>query len=210
MTELSNLGKTLVALDEEKFIAMVHEQIARKENPMDIIQEINAGMVEVGSRFETGDCFISELVMSGEMFKQAMTYLSPLLGGDEQKTSRGIVVIGTVKDDIHDIGKNIVITLLQGAGYHLVDLGVDVPAESFVKAVKDNGAKVVGLSALLSFTYPRMKEVVEALKGAGLRDKVTVIIGGAPCNEEVRRLVGADYYANHAATGVKICREIYG
>jgi methylmalonyl-CoA mutase cobalamin-binding domain/chain len=210
MTDLSGLGKTLVALEEGKFIAILQEKIARKENPMEIIQEINAGMVEVGKRFESGDCFISELVMCGKMFKWTMTYLSPLLGSREEKASKGIVVIGTVKDDIHDIGKNIVVTLLQGAGYQVVDLGVDVPSENFVKAVRESGARIVGLSALLSFTYPRMTEVVEALKKAGLRDNVTVIIGGSPCNEEVRRLVGADYYANHAPTGVRICEEIYG
>jgi methylmalonyl-CoA mutase cobalamin-binding domain/chain len=115
-----------------------------------------------------------------------------------------------VKDDIHDIGKTIVIILLRGAGYEVVDLGVDVPADRFVKAVKETGAKVLGLSALLTLTYPRMKEVVRKLEEAGIRKDVKVVIGGAPCNEEVRKEVGADYYAKDAAQGVRICEGIYG
>lgn len=210
MSNLTELAETLVDLNEKEFIELVKRKIEAREDPMEIIQECNSGMAEIGRRFEASVCFISELIMSGEMFKKAMSYLEPLLGNVEQGPSKGIVVIGTVKDDIHDIGKNIVVTLLKGTGYEVVDLGVDVDAEEFVNAVKETEAKVLGLSALLNLTYPRMKEVVEALEEAGIRDKVTVIIGGAPCNEEVRQAVGADQYANDAGKGVRICQEVYG
>ena len=121
----------------------------------------------------------------------------------------GKVIIGTVKGDIHDIGKNIVVMFLKGSGFELIDLGVDVPAEVFVKTVKKEGAKVVGLSVLLNSMFTAMKDVVDKLAEAGLRDRVKVIIGGSPCNEDVRRFTGADYYAKDASEGARICKEIY-
>ncbi len=210
MSNLTELAQSLVDLKEEKFLELVEQRIDNKDNPLDMIQECNAGMVEVGMRFESGDYFISELIMSSEILKKAMVQLKPLLGDLQKGPSKGKVVIGTVKDDIHDIGKNIVVTLLKGVGYEVVDLGTDVAADKFVNAIKETGAKVLGLSALLNFTYPCMKEVIEALKEAGIRDQVTVIIGGAPCNEEVRRSVGADHFATDATKGVRICQEVYG
>jgi methylmalonyl-CoA mutase cobalamin-binding domain/chain len=128
----------------------------------------------------------------------------------ELGTSAGTVVIGTVKGDIHDIGKNLVVTLLKGSGFEVIDLGVDVPPDRFVDTVKESGASIVGLSALLNFTYPEMKTVVDAFENAGLRDRVKIIIGGAPCDERVRAFSGADYYAADAVSGVNLCKEIYG
>ncbi len=210
MSNLTELAQSLVDLNEDKFLELVEKRLNNEDDPIGIIQECNAGMVEVGMRFEKGDYFISELVMSSEILKKAMVQLKPFLGDLEKGPSKGKVVIGTVKDDIHDIGKNIVVTLLNGVGYEVMDLGIDVAAEKFVNAIKETGAKVLGLSALLNFTFPSMKEVVDALKEAGIRDQVTVIIGGAPCNEEVRRSVGADYFATDATKGVRICQEVYG
>lgn len=210
MSNLTELAQSLVDLKEEKFIELVKRKIDNKDDPMDIIEECNAGMVEVGMRFEKGDFFISELIMSSEILKKAMVQLKPLLGDLKKGPSKGKVVIGTVKNDIHDIGKNIVVALLKGVGYEVVDLGIDVAAEKFVNAINETGAKVLGLSALLNLTYPSMKDVVDALKAAGIRDQVTVIIGGAPCNEEVRLSVGADHFANDASKGLRICREVYG
>jgi len=208
--QMSELSQALVGLNEEKFISLIKEKIAKGKDPMEVIQECNIGMVEIGRLFEIGEYFISELVMSGEILRNGMAHIEPLLDKRERVPSKGTVVIGTVKDDIHDIGKNIVITLLKGAGYEVVDLGVDVRAEKFVEAVSENNAKVLGLSALLNTTFPRMKEVVEALEGAGVRDTVTVIIGGTMCTEEVRKEVGADHYANNASKGVRICKKVYG
>ena len=209
MNDLTELGKALLDLNEGKVHELVKRKLEAGEDPMAIIQECNAGMVEVGRRFETNEFFISELVMSGEILKGAMGYLVPHMGDREVVSSKGTVVIGTVKDDIHDIGKNIVINLLKGVGYDVMDLGVDVEAEKFVAAVKETGAKVVGLSALLNFTYPRMKEVVDAFESAGIREQVTVVIGGTLCNEEVRQAVGADHFATDASKGVRICDEVY-
>ncbi len=143
MSNLTELAQSLVDLKEEKFLELVEQRIDNKDNPMDMIKECNAGMVEVGMRFESGDYFISELIMSSEILKKAMVQLKPLLGDLQKGPSKGKVVIGTVKDDIHDIGKNIVVTLLKGVGYEVVDLGTDVAADKFVKAIKETGAKVL-------------------------------------------------------------------
>jgi methanogenic corrinoid protein MtbC1 len=128
--------------------------------------------------------------------------------GSGPATSAGKVVMGTVKGDIHDIGKNIVVTLLRGSGFEVVDLGVDVPALRFVEAVEKSGAKVLGLSALLNLTYPEMKSVVEMIAKAGLREQVKIIVGGAPVNEQVRQFAGADYWAPDAVAGLNICKQI--
>ena len=210
VNNLSELAKYLVELKEEEFLEAVKNRLDAGDGAVKIIEECNMAMVEVGMRFERNDYFISELIMSSEILKKAMVHLEPLMGEVDKGPSKGTVVIGTVKDDIHDIGKNIVATLLKGTGYEVVDLGVDVKTEDFVKTVKETKAKVLGLSALLNLTFPSMKAVVDALKEAGIRDQVTVIIGGAPCNEEVRQSVGADHYANDAAKGVSVCREVYG
>ena len=176
---------------------------------MEIVRSSNEGMVGVGERFSTGEYFISQLIFSAEILKAVMKRIEPLLPKGEVGKSAGKVVIGTVKGDIHDIGKNIVITLLRSSNFDVTDLGVDVPAEKFVIALKETGARILGLSALLNFTYPEMKHVVEEVAKAGLRDKVKIIIGGTPVNEQVRQFTGADYYAEDAVTGVALCRQIY-
>ena len=127
-----------------------------------------------------------------------------------QSHPRDTVVIGTVRGDVHDIGKNIVVTLMRGHGFEVVDLGVDVPAERFVQAVRDSNAGLLGLSALLNFTYPEMKRVVDALTKRVFAPSVKVIVGGTICDERVREYTGADYFANDAVTGIKIAREVYG
>lgn len=211
MSNLTELGRALVELDEDLVNKIVKQKIDAGESPLNIIKELNEGMGKIGSLFEANEYYLSELIMSGEILKGVMNELEPLLANVEKDTSSaGLVVIGTVKDDIHDIGKNIVVTLLKGTGFDVMDLGVDVPAETFVQTMKDTGSKVLGLSALLNFTFPAMKEVIDQLAAAGLRDQVKVIIGGAPCNEEVRQYTGADYLAKDAASGVSICKEILG
>lgn len=211
MSDLTELGKALLALKEETVNTLVNGKISAGDDPLAIIEECNQAMVEVGNLFSKNEYFISELVMSGEIFNGIMAKLEPLLGQKKQgASSRGKVVIGTVKDDIHDIGKNIVVTLLKGSGFEVIDLGVSVPSEVFVKTVKDQKVKVLGLSALLNSTFPEMKNVVDALVAAGLRGQVKVIIGGSPCNEQVRQYAGADYYAKDAGEGARICKEILG
>ncbi len=207
---MGELAQALGNLEEKKVYELIDKQISDGMNPLEIVQECNEGMTRVGELYSEQKYFISQLIYSAEILKQVMQKLDPLLAG--VKTAGGDggkVVIGTVKGDIHDIGKNIVITLLKGSGFEVLDLGVDVPPDKFVQAVKDSGAKVVGLSALLNFTYPVMKDVVDALIVAGLRDKVKVMVGGTPVNEQVREYAGADFYANDAVEGVRICKEIY-
>ncbi len=206
---MNELADALRDLDEKKVYALVDEKINQGVSALDIIDECNEGMVAVGELFSEKRYFLSELLFSTEILKTVMNRLAPLLEGTQKKDSIGNVVIGTVKGDIHDIGKNIVSTLLRGAGFEVVDLGVDVSAEKFIEAIKKTGAKVLGMSALLSTTYPEMKNVVNTINEAGLREHVKTIIGGAPVNEQVRQFTGADYYAEDAVTGIKLCREIY-
>jgi methylmalonyl-CoA mutase cobalamin-binding domain/chain len=206
---MEELVQALRDLNEKRVYELVEERIAQGEPAIEIVKACNKGMVAVGELFSTGEYFISQLIFSAEILKTVMKRLEPLLQGTEQGASAGKVIIGTVKGDIHDIGKNIVVTLLRGSGFDVVDLGVDVPSETFVNTLRETGAKVLGLSALLNFTYPEMKNVVEAVAQAGLRDTVKVIIGGTPCNEQVRQYTGADYYAEDAIAGVAICKEIY-
>jgi methanogenic corrinoid protein MtbC1 len=206
---MDELAQALRDLNEKKVYDLVEQKIKEGVPPMEIVRACNDGMVAVGELFSTGEYFISQLIFSAEILKAVMKRIEPLLPKGEAGKSAGKVVIGTVKGDIHDIGKNIVITLLRSSGFDVTDLGVDVPAERFVAAVKETGTRILGLSALLNFTYPEMKHVVEEVTRAGLRDKVKIIIGGTPVNEQVRQFAGADYYAEDAVTGVALCRQIY-
>ena len=207
---MDELAQALRDLNEKKVYELVEERINRGVAAVEIVKACNEGMIAVGEKFSTCEYFISQLIFSSEILKHVMKRLEPLLQGTVGGPSAGKVVIGTVKGDIHDIGKNLVVTLLRGAGFEVVDLGVDVPAERFIAALKETGAKILGLSALLNFTYTEMKHVVERVREAGLGDKVKIIIGGAPCNEQVRQFTGADYYAVDAVAGVSMCRQIYG
>jgi methylmalonyl-CoA mutase cobalamin-binding domain/chain len=206
---MDELAQAMRDLDEKKVAELIEAKIKAGVPAMEIVAICNEGMVAIGDLFSKGDYFISELLFSAEILKGVMRRLDPLLAGSGGGTSAGKVIIGTVKGDIHDIGKNIVITLLRGAGFEVIDLGVDVPAQRFVEAARDNDARILGLSALLNLTYPEMKNVVDEIAKAGLRDKVKVIVGGAPVNEQVRQFAGADYWAPDAVAGVNLCREIY-
>jgi methanogenic corrinoid protein MtbC1 len=210
MTELIELTEALVDLKKEDIIAMVEDHLQKNTPPLEIVRALNDGMIKVGERFAAGEYFISELIYSGHIMKDAMTRLDPLFQHSDVETSGEKVVIGTVKGDIHDIGKNIVVMLIRNAGFNVIDLGVDVPADRFVETLKETKAKVLALSCLLNLAFTEMKNVVEALDAAGIRSNVKVIIGGQPIDEKVREYVGADYYGSDAPAGVRICREIYG
>lgn len=207
---MKELTEALGDLEETKVYDLVDKYVAEGRPVLEIIDALNAGMVAVGERFSENVYFISQLMFSAEILKGVMEKLDPLLQGEPSRDSSKKIVLGTVKGDIHDIGKNIVATLMRGSGFDVIDLGVDVPAEKFIEAVKESGAKILGMSALLNFTYPEMKTVVDALDAAGLKGDVKTIIGGAPVGEQVRQFCGADYVADDAVHGVKICKEIYG
>ena len=206
---MNELAQALRDLQEQKVYSLVDEMIRNSVSPLKIVEECNQGMVAVGDLFADDKYFISQLIYSSHILKNVMEKLNPLLENSEKPESAGKVVVGTVKGDIHDIGKNIVVTLLRGAGFEVTDLGVDVPAEKFIEALRETQAKILGLSALLNFTFPEMKVVVDQVELAGLKDEVSVIIGGAPCNEQVREYSGANYYAKDAVEGVTICKRIY-
>jgi len=164
------------------------------------------GMEIVGQKYEANEYFLAELIMAGETMKEGMMVLEPHLKAGDVKTI-GKVAIGTVRGDLHDIGKNVVVTLLNAAGFEVIDLGVDVPAEKFVETVKDNTPNIVGMSALLTTTMVEMENVIKQLKKAGLRRKVKIIIGGAPITPQYAKKIGADAAARDAVEGVNICRS---
>ena len=209
MSKLTELAEALADLNKEHVNNLVETKLKAGVAPLEIINELNTGITEVGDRFAAGEYFLSELMYSSHIMKEIMTKLGPLSEIVEPAKSAGKVIIGTVKGDIHDIGKNIVVTLLRGAGFEVSDLGVDVPANAFVQKAKETGANILGLSALLNLTLHEMRNVVDAIVAAGIRNQVKIIIGGAPCNEQVREYTGADYFAPDAPSAVRICREIY-
>lgn len=199
------LKQALSDLEEEKALKLVQERLDAGDDPLVVIAACRDGMADVGKRYEAQEYYVSDLIMAGEVFKQAMSIIGKNFqagAGD----SKGAVVVGTVQGDIHDIGKDIVVSLLQAGNYNVIDLGVDVPPEKFVEAVKENGAKVVGLSGLLTVAFDAMKATVVALKAAGL-DDVKVMIGGGSLTEQVREQVGADALGGDAQAAVDLCNE---
>lgn len=195
------LSRKLSDLDEAAVLALVRQELAAGTSPRAILDACREGMIAVGKRYEAQEYFVSDLMMAGEIFKQA----SALLGSHLKVADgpgKGTVVVGTVKGDIHDIGKDLVVAMLRAAGYRVVDLGVDAPAEKFVSAVDESGAVVVGVSGLLTIGYDAMKATVAALRAAGR--PVRVMVGGGPVNETVREYVGADAYGADAQAAVAL------
>lgn len=203
---LSQIKKQLVDFDVEGIKVSVQRALDDSIPAVKVIDALWEGMKDVGDKYESGEFFFSELIMAGKTMKQAMGVLRPTLFSGNIE-SNGKVVVGTVKGDLHDIGKNLVATLLVAAGIGVVDLGVDVPKEKFVEAVEREGATVIGLSALLSTTIPYTKEIVDAIKDAGLRDKVKIIVGGAAATEELARGMGADAFGADAVIGVRMIKS---
>lgn len=204
---LAKLRDCIVNFDIEGIKDAAEEALRSGISAYEAIMEGMAkGMDIVGKKYEEGEYFLAELIMAGETMKEGMKVLEPHLKKGEL-TKLGKVVIGTVEGDLHDIGKNIVVTLLSASGFEVIDLGVDVPAEKFVEAVREHKPDILGMSALLTTTMVNMKKVVEALKEAGLRDSVKIIIGGAPITEEFAKEIGADAFAPDAVQGVEICKD---
>lgn len=171
-----------------------------------VIEGMAKGMEVVGQKYEDGEYFLAELIMAGETAKEGMTVLEPHLKAGDIK-SVGKIIIGTVRGDLHDIGKNVVVTLLKAANFDIIDLGVDVAAEQFVEAVKQNNPDIVAMSALLTTTMIEMENVVKNLKKAGLRKNLKIIIGGAPITPEYAKKIGADAAARDAVEGVRTCTD---
>ncbi len=204
------IKQAFVDFDSETVKRLVMEALSAGYTPNEIIEgALRPAMEVVGDKFEKGEYFLAELMMAGDLFKEVMDeILAPEIEKSREGSGLGTVVIGTVKGDLHDIGKNIVAIMLRVAGFEVIDLGVDVPPEKFVETVKRYNADIVGMSALLTTTMLEMKNVIDALRSEGLRDKVKVIIGGAAVNEEFAREIGADAYAENAVKAVEICKKL--
>ncbi len=190
-------------LEEEQVLELVNADLAAGVDPLAILNHCREGMALVGKRYEAGEYYVSDLIMAGEIFKEATAQVTARFGA-ESGEKRGKVVLGTVKGDIHDIGKDLVVSLLKAANYEVIDLGVDVPADLFVATVKESGAQVVGLSGLLTISFDAMKDTVAALDAAGLRPAVRVMIGGGPTTEQVREYTGADAHGSDAQAAVAL------
>ena len=197
------LAAAISDLEDERATELVQQRLGRGDDAAAILASCQDGMIQVGKRYEAGEYFISDLMMAGEIFKKATASLGPRIktGG----AGRGRIVIGTVKGDIHNIGKDIVVGLLKASGYEITDLGVDVPAQKFVQAVKETGARIVGLSGLLTIAFDSMKKTIDALGRAGLT--VKVMIGGGPVSATVQQYTGADAWGNNAQTAVSLANE---
>jgi methanogenic corrinoid protein MtbC1 len=200
------LALALADLEEETALNMVDSKLAAGEDATAIMDACRTGMVEVGKRYEAGEYFISDLMMAGEILKQVTGKITPYLKGDTTEP-KGKVVAGTVKGDIHDIGKDIVVAMLKSNNFDVTDLGVDVPPDKFVQALKDTGASVLSLSGLLTVAFDGMKETVQAVEAAGLRDKVKVMVGGGPVTDKVREYTGADAWGADAQAAVTLANQ---
>lgn len=203
------LTKHIADLKEPEALADLNKHLEAGGDPMALLNACQAGMVMVGQEYEKGNYYISDLMMAGEVFKQVCEILAPKLGSDTGEGA-GKVVMGTVEGDIHDIGKDLVVGMLRAANYDVIDLGVDVPVQNFIDALKDSGAKVLALSGLLTIAFDAMKKVVELADQEGLRDTVKIMIGGGPINEDVCKYTGADAWGADAQAAVKICNEWMG
>jgi methylmalonyl-CoA mutase cobalamin-binding domain/chain len=210
MENLTLLCEAVLSGDAKTAKSTTESALAAGVDPMKLVQEyMMPAMVEVGRRFECSEYFVPELLLAARAMKAALELVRPLLGaGGMQPVAR--VALGTVQGDLHDIGKNLVAAILEGGGYEVIDLGVNVTPEKFVAAVKERGANIVAMSALLTTTLPAMRITVEALRRAGVRELVKVLIGGAPVTQRYADEIGADGYSESAAGAVAAARNALG
>ncbi|MEE9398772.1 MAG: corrinoid protein [Dehalococcoidales bacterium] len=210
MFDLSLLSQVIDKADQEKAVRLTTEALSAGTSPQDIIVHgLQAGMAVVGEKFSSGEYFLPDMLISARAMEAALEVLRPLL----EKTgipTIGKVVLGTVAEDIHDIGKNMVATFLRGCGFEVFDLGVDVPDQRFVEEVMERKPDILGLSSLVTTTMPSIGNVIEALEEAGLRSSVRVIVGGAPVTQHFANHVGADAYADDGGQAIKVCKQLLG
>ncbi len=204
----TSISETLVAGKQDELVSQLNAALEQGVAPGDIMnQGLVAGMDAVGQRWKAGDMFLPEVIRSAKAMSAAMDVLRPKLIESNVKTM-GTFVIGTVLRDLHDIGKDLVAMMMEGAGFKVINLGIDLEPEVFVNAVKEHKPDVLGMSALLTTTMPQMGEVINALKEAGIRDQVKIMVGGAPVTEEFAQEIGADAYAANAAAAVDKVKEL--
>jgi trimethylamine corrinoid protein len=204
----SELATLIAELKEKEAADLVIQKLEQGDDPMEILTDAREGMKIVGERFSNGEYFIPDLIYSGEILKDIAKQIEPHIkqkGSDSKKL--GKIIIGTVVGDIHDIGKDLVVFMLDISGFEVYDLGVDVPVQTFVDKIKETGAMVIGLSGFLTLAFDAMKDTVTAIKDAGLRDSVKIMIGGGQIDDEVKRYTGADAYGKDAMAAVDLAKE---
>ena len=207
---LGKMAESLIAGKVDEVTDLSRQALDANVSPKDILEKgLLAGMEVVGKRFKANEMFIPEVLRCAKCMHGAMEILRPLLAETGVETA-GTFVIGTVKGDLHDIGKNLVGMMFEGAGFKVVDLGIDLEPAAFVEAIKEHNANLFGMSALLTTTMPKMGETINAIKEAGLRDQVKIMIGGAPVTGEFAKEIGADAYASNAASAVDTGKELLG
>ena len=205
-----DLVKTLADLKEKEALKIVEDRLTAGENPLKILDDARRAVEIVGKRFSNSEYFIPDLVYAGEILKAITEKVKPKIAKGAEVKRQGKVIVGTVAGDIHDIGKDIVVFMLDVNGFEVFDLGVNVPAEKFLDTIKKTGSKVVGLSGFLTLAFDSMKETVEAIKKAGLRDKVKIMIGGGQIDDYVKKHTGADAFGKDAMEAVKLAKGWIG
>jgi len=208
MATLEDLSNLIIEGKIKKSVALAQQLIDEGVKPLDVINNgLITGMTEVGIRFKNNDMYTPEVILSAKAMEAAAEVVTPLMAAEEL-VSHGTVLIGTVKGDLHDIGKNLVIMMLKSAGFTVIDAGTDVSPENFVKSARENKADIIGMSALLTTTMLHMKDVVELLKEEGLSDTIKAIIGGAPVSQDFADNINADGYAPDAVSAVALCKKL--
>lgn len=205
---MDSVAALITDIDEDGTLLAVRRDLDAGADPLAIIEELRNGMAEIGRRFEAKEYFLPDLVMSSEIFKGAVALIEPHLQGEV--AMRGAIVMGTVKGDIHDIGKNIVATMWRISGFEVHDLGVDQPPQAFVDKARQTGAGLVGMSGLLTMAFDAMKDTVSAFEDAGMREGVKLIIGGGPVNEQVLDYVRADGFGRDPTEAVRLAERFIG
>jgi len=205
----SRLTNNLVELERDQVLSEVKERLNQKEDPLKIFEECKRGMEIVGEKYKSKEYFLAELMLSGDLFKEVTELIEPFLGGKQTEGDiKGKIVLGTIKGDIHDLGKDIFATLLKLEGFKIYDLGVDVNPDIIVEKVKEIQPDFLGFSALLTITFDPMKEVIEKLEEAGLRDRLKILVGGGITTPLVKDYIGADFQTTDAVQGVQYCVEL--
>jgi methanogenic corrinoid protein MtbC1 len=207
---MADLAMLLADLKEEEAIKLTKDKLAKGENPMGILEDSRRGMEIVGKRFASGEYFIPDLIYSGEILRQISDIVKPKLTGGLETKKIGKFLLATVAGDIHDIGKDIVGFMMDISGFEVIDMGIDVPKDKIVAKIKETRPQIVGLSGFLTLAFDSMKETIDAIKAAGVRDGVKIMIGGGQIDEEVRKYTGADAYRPDAVAAVTLAKEWVG
>ena len=205
---MSNIINEIVELNEEKVIELLREMLANNENPMKIMEKIKVAMKKIGEKFENKEYFLPDLILAGEILRQIFELLEPKLKESKRQDKKKCkVLLGTVAGDIHDIGKNVVKFMLDVNGFEVLDLGVDVPADIFIMKMKKYKPEILALSGFLTIAFDSMKEIIQKIKNAGLKDSVRIMIGGGTIDERIVDYVDADGYGESAVDAVNIAKK---